>query len=103
MNIRKIVTFLFILMLIKSVYPQKVEVDFVELIAKNAFNKRIKPQLEYNQNITELLPYVLDADTLFYIVNFESSFVIISAEQATQPILGYSSENKFDISIHHPL
>jgi len=66
MNIRKIVITLFVLMLIKSVYPQKVDIDFVKLIAKNAFNQKIKTQSVYNQNITEILPNAIVASITGY-------------------------------------
>ena len=58
----------------------------------------MKTQQKAEFMITELLPNIIDNDTVFYVANFRNSFVIISAESSAPPILGYSPNNRFDIT-----
>jgi hypothetical protein len=79
-------------------WSKKVEPDVVKKVALYAFNQKIKNQSKSSDQIEKLLPKTLGLDTLFYIVNFDKSFVIVSAENSTPPILGYCSGNTYDES-----
>jgi len=98
MKVQKIVIVLCIFLLAGKVYSKKVEIAQIKQVAVNAFNQEIKSKTGAEAKIVELLPNVIDKDTALYIVNFENSFVIVSAESSTPPLLGYSENSKFDIS-----
>ncbi len=51
---------------------------------------------EKNSSITDIITYTKDNITTFYVFIFgENGFVIISADDAVKPLLGYSTDNPF--------
>jgi hypothetical protein len=69
-----------------------------EKIAANAFAKLDNNKNIANFQVKEILTVYSDDITAFYIVNFNpSGFIILSASDATIPILGSSTESNFSL------
>lgn len=50
-----------------------------------------------NRSVDTFEPYVVDGDTLLYVVNYEKGWQLISSDKRTENILAYSDEGQMDI------
>ncbi|MEZ5082777.1 MAG: C10 family peptidase, partial [Bacteroidales bacterium] len=64
------------------------------------FLKNIKPELNIN-SFSESFVFNENGENVFYIFNFNSGFIIVSAESSVYPILGFSFEKPF-MKINQP-
>lgn len=80
---------------------QSVDYATARKIAETFRNQRQNGQ---NVTIRESFTQTHDGKAVFHIFNFaEGGFVIVSAEEKTEPIIAYSNENPFDIQMKNPV
>ena len=87
---------LLILVIVSSLFCAEINRGDARKVANNVFNK-------FNKNTTDIFKVkklnIIESDEkapLFYIFNLlPNGFVIVSAEDKTLPVLGYSFENEF--------
>lgn len=82
-----------------TIFAQPVDMKSIERVAINAYSElAIETGRERSDKITidELIPVKDDAEiTLYYIVNIDSGFTIVSAEKMMIPVLGRSLNGQF--------
>lgn len=78
-------------------YADNVPVDSVRVVATNAFSyfSGKSPSETVIRNIT---PIAKNDTVIIYICNFEKGFIIVSADNAAYPVLGFSDEGNFSIN-----
>jgi len=107
MKLKKIFNHVFFVILISLIIndvcnAEPVSLETAKQVAFNFFSERITKRgqdyiIEDNYTITE------DSDAIFYIYNFKpSGFVIVSADDVTIPIIGYSYEYSYSNENHPP-
>ena len=80
-------------------FAEKVNIETVRKIAVKVFIENYLGSDKDEIIIDQSIPFITDNDTLFYILNFkQNGFVIISADNAAPPVLGYCYKNKFEQS-----
>jgi hypothetical protein len=78
-------------------YAEKVNIETVKKIAVKVFIENYPGSDKDEIVIDRAIPFTTENDTLFYILNFkQKGFVIISADNAAPPVLGYCYKNKFE-------
>ena len=95
---RKIFPLFFLFLLCQKSFSKKVELKYARQVAYNFYNNiKNNNQKSVSINpykITESFIYQYGQDTVNYIFNFaDTGFVIVSANDIVQPILGYSTES----------
>ncbi len=81
-------------------YAQIADFASAKRVAEN-FRTQINPNAD--NTVSETFTQTKEGDAVYYIFNYkDGGFVIVSAEQTTRPILGYSMENHFDIRQNNP-
>lgn len=81
-------------------WAQQVDIRTAETIAKNFLQQEQKGK---NFTVSESYTQQRDGKAAYYIFNFkEGGFAIISAEEKTTPVLGYSTQNNFDMQMRNP-
>ncbi len=80
-----------------SIQAKNVELKIAKQVAKNIFSE--KTGLSKNQlNIRNIQPIESNKETVFWIMNFSpKGFIIVSAEDNTEPILGYGLDSNFNM------
>ncbi len=85
-----------------SLFSKEVSVKEAQNVAKNFFYYSAQKNLsKHYQSLNLTLNHIeSDGDNLFYVFNIENQkgFVITSAQDCVQPILGYSDDNDIDFS-----
>ena len=82
-----------------SIFAKKVEVADAKIVAQNFYSlqfEQIKGSIPDNLIVSE--SFILTGEkgeTLLYVFNFENGFVLVSADDAITPILGFSLKNKY--------
>lgn len=78
-----------------GLFAKQVPVQTAQTVAENFFNNGV-----YSGNNKSVLKHTalnVNGVPLYYVFNFNNGFVIVSAEDAAQPIIGYSTEQVFEI------
>ena len=87
---------LFVCLFSFALQAKEVNKQTAEKIAANAFAKLDNNKNIVNFQVKEVLTVYSDDIIAFYIVNFKpTGFIILSASDATMPILGNSTESNF--------
>lgn len=73
---------------------KKVEKSKVKQVALNKYKREFKSSDD--TSVKELMPYMVENDTLFYIVNIDDGFIMVSADDVTIPILGSSNNGNYN-------
>ena len=80
-------------------FAEKVNIETVKKIAVKVFIENYPGSDKDEIVIDRVIPFTTENDTLFYVLNFkQNGFVIISADNAAPPVLGYCYKNKFEQS-----
>ena len=83
-----------------NLFAKKVEIEKAKLVAKNYYYlqleqlKGIKIEKE-NLKFSQAFEIKHESNLVFYIFNIENGFVIVSADDLVEPILGFSIENRY--------
>ncbi len=90
---------LFVLLLFTAmIFANPVNLSKAEKIAKNWISNSGKPVF-----IANTKPIVKNNRTLWYLINLQPrGFILVSADDAAYPVLGYSYEHNFDYPIQSP-
>ena len=78
---------------IPSLYAGKVSLSKIETVATNFYRERSNQYFNLSPTelkITEAIPVYYDGKLVYYAVNFEHGFILISAWEDVFPVLGYS-------------
>jgi len=82
------------------VFPLKAEdvklIDIKE-IALNAFSE-FSNRTHDELKIIQIIPFIQNDTTAFYVVNFDKGFIIIAADNISEPVLGFSLESQFNFN-----
>lgn len=93
----KILIFLLLCILSEQVFSEKVSKEKAQRIAENwgaMKMNRSKDDIDTDKK----LHFVSNADTSLYVFNFKNGgFVIVPADDHTNPILGYATDNQIDM------
>ena len=82
---------IFILLLSAPIFSQTVGIEKATILSDNwALTHGI------NSEVENIIYKTVDKDTLLYIVNYKNAWVMISADKALKPILGFSLESVYD-------
>lgn len=103
--IKKITLFTMILLFcIKSTFADPIKKKTAILVANKWINNIQQGNTRLTQKSIASIKEVYHENSLvYYLINFnEGGFVIVSADDATKPILGYSNKGKFDTSLDTP-
>lgn len=99
---KKIITFLIVLLFTVTLFANPVSEKQARKIALNFYThyaKKVKSDL----SIKDVKEYKYENITAFYIYRFKNGgFVIVSADDAVIPVLGYSVENKLNLNKPNP-
>jgi len=80
-------------------FAEKVNIETVKKIAVKVFMENYPGSDKDEIVIDRVIPFTTENDTLFYVLNFkQNGFVIISADNAAPPVLGYCYKNKYEQS-----
>ena len=78
-------------------FAEKVNIETVKKIAVKVFIENYSGSDKDEIFIEKAIPFITENDTLFYVLNFkQNGFVIISADNAAPPVLGYCYKNRFE-------
>ncbi|MBS3739703.1 MAG: Spi family protease inhibitor [Psychroflexus sp.] len=95
-------TILLLIVFISSLSASFVVEERATKIANNWYHQISKKSFQ-EFNISEVLRREFNDNLSYYIFKYEPvGFVIVSAEDATTPVLGYSSVSEFRQDIHNP-
>ena len=82
-----------------SISAKTVDINTAKTVAKNFFyeSSSLQSKANYNSiNISESIAVTSKSVNIYYIFNFtDNGFVIVSADDAVYPIIGYSLDNNF--------
>jgi len=85
-----------------SVFTKEVAVNTAKNVAINLYTERAD-NLIPNNGISRIIEEKEKGETIFYVMIFsEKGFVLVSADDIVQPILGYSFESTYDENNHSP-
>ena len=85
-----------------SVFTKEVAVNTAKNVAINLYTERAD-NLIPNDGISRIIEEKEKGETIFYVMIFsEKGFVLVSADDIVQPILGYSFESTYDENNHSP-
>ncbi len=92
-----------ILFLVTISYASKVDVKYAASIAKNIYYERVNQVKKidyYSYELSFVYEEIYNNEPLYYIFNVsnDNGFVIISADDAARPIIGYSFTGSFDVN-----
>lgn len=94
-----------ILSLSTGILAKQVDVNEAERVAKNfiylTLNKYAIPVSMSEIRITDVYVYKTDGVAVFYAFRLDPGFVIVSADDAYTPVIGYSFEGTFDLENAH--
>jgi len=77
-------------------FAKKVEVNVAKQVASNFFIEQSKtPLLAKSVSITQDFTVSDNSLPLYYVFNINNGFVIVSADDAVTPVLGYSNESTY--------
>lgn len=93
---KNIILIITLLILHHFSFAEKVNIETVKEIAVKVFIENYPGSDKDEIVIEKAIPFITENDTLFYVLNFkQNGFVIISADNAAPPVLGYCYNNKF--------
>jgi len=101
---KKLYLFLFYAFTFTLLSAKDVDVNYAKQVAKNFYlqnsseTTEVSLQLAYECKMPAGVGSVLDDKPVYYVFNVNSSagFVIVSGDDLTEPVLGYSTTGKFD-------
>jgi hypothetical protein len=101
MNFKTLLTALLGLCLIMNIEAKPVTLTDAEKVAKNFIYITINKYengISYEQlKLSDPYTYVVDGSPVFYAFQMHPGFVIVSADDAYTPVIGYSFEGSFDL------
>ncbi|RBW58201.1 hypothetical protein DS884_10095 [Tenacibaculum sp. E3R01] len=103
--IKKITLFTMVLLFcFKSAFADPINKKTALLVANKWINKNQQKNAKSAQeNVASIKEVYYENSLVYYLINFNSGgFVIVSADDATKPILGYSDKGTFDTSLNTP-
>lgn len=103
--IKKITLFTMVLLFcFKSAFADPINKKTALLVANKWINKNQQKNTKSAQeNVASIKEVYYENSLVYYLINFNSGgFVIVSADDATKPILGYSDKGTFDTSLNTP-
>ena len=71
-----------------------VPVERAKMVAENQFKQYCADAATKSANVVNVVEHIYDGEITWYAVEFEQGFVIVSADDAVRPILGYSDHGK---------
>lgn len=103
--IKKITLFTMVLLFcFKSAFADPINKKTALLVANKWINKNQQKNAKSAQeNVASIKEVYYENSLVYYLINFNGGgFVIVSADDATKPILGYSDKGTFDTSLNTP-
>ncbi|WP_431167033.1 C10 family peptidase [Tenacibaculum halocynthiae] len=103
--IKKITLFTMVLLFcFKSAFADPINKKTALLVANKWINKNQQKNTKSAQeNVASIKEVYYENSLVYYLINFNGGgFVIVSADDATKPILGYSDKGTFDTSLDTP-
>ncbi len=88
---KKIILFL-LCFSVTNAFASEVPLKIVKKVATNAYYLNTGKRLN-SKDIIEVIPVKERNYTVYYIINFNKGFVIVSADNIAEPILGLGTEN----------
>lgn len=89
-----------------SLFAKKVDQETIKTVGKNFFFERLGQYREVNYrqlSVKDIIPVEYNQNTAYYILNFNSGgFVIVAADDAVTPVLGYSFDGNYTTENHPP-
>ena len=97
---KKTVTLTLAIILSCSLFAKKVEIEKAKIVAKNYYHLQLEQLKDINiekedLNFFQAFEIEHKSNSVFYIFNIENGFVIVSADDLVEPILGFSLENGY--------
>jgi hypothetical protein len=96
-----VLLFLFTVSLSSSVKATEVQLNEIKKVALNAFSHFSGKTINESE-IVQIIPVMNNDTALFYVLNFEKSFIIISADNIAEPVLGYGLDSPMDFNYLPP-
>jgi len=95
LSFKSFLLLLFLFVLRSFLFAEKVPFDKIKKVAINWMNEKTNKTFSDNDIIN--LKYIIsNKDTLFYIIEFSpEGFIILSADDISFPVLGFSTEGKY--------
>lgn len=95
---KKLVALTLAVILSFNLFAEKVEIERAKIVAKNLYYLQLKQLRGIEKE--DLVFYSTfeikqESNLVFYIFNIENGFVIVSADDLVEPILGFSLENEY--------
>ena len=88
---------LFLVSVLFQLKAEKVRTTDIRTVAVNAFS--IYSGRALNElKIVEVIPVLQQDTAIYYIYNFENGFIIISADNIAEPVLGFGLESPFEFN-----
>lgn len=96
-TLKTVLSVLVLCLLVRPIHADNVPISTISQVATNAFS--YYSGLSTSEAIVRnIIPMSTNDTILLYICNFDNGFIIVSADNATRPILGFSEEGIFDIN-----
>jgi len=103
---KNIFALIILLFICSSVFSESVDTAKAGIVAKNFYYERIQSFVPIDLKDIHITSVYTEAEsniTLFYIFSINNSgFVIVSAEDATYPVVGYSFESAYVPGLNNP-
>ncbi len=77
------------------IFAEEVKIGNARVVAKNFYSERSTKTIE-NINFGEEFSVLYQNTLVYHVININAGFVIVSAENAVYPVLGYSFENSYN-------
>lgn len=94
MKIKKIILIVIFTFCLTNIFAKKVEVEKIKQVAKKAYELNLRKN--HDPKIKKLLPNSNESEPEYFVVNFDSCFIVVAADDIVPPILGYCNKNEFD-------
>lgn len=96
---KKLLLLLFIATMGLNLFAAKVSPQEAEVVARNYYYQQFNlfnGELNYNDIVfTELIKEYRNGEVALYVFNMENGYIIVSAEDAMTPVIGYSWEGSY--------
>ena len=98
---KKILPLLFITVLSMNLFAARVSRDEAATVAKNYYFQQynlFNAEIKYDAvNFLDVIEEKRNGETLLYVFTLENGYVIVSADDAMTPVIGYSWESKYPV------
>ena len=96
-TLKTVLSVLVLCLLVRPIHADNVPISTISQVATNAFSYYSGLSTS-EATVRNIIPMSTNDTILLYICNFDNGFIIVSADNATRPILGFSEEGIFDIN-----